>query len=194
MLKTNRKTDYPILEVILNRWSSRAFSDEAVSETELMTLFDAARWAQNSYNNQPWRFIYSRNGSESWPKFYGLLVPANQIWVQYARVLVLVVSKNSFDYDGSPSVTHTFDTGAACQHMALQAASMDIICHGMQGFDYERARTEFNVPEEYTIEAMFAIGKPGDAKRLPEKLAEREKQTSDRKPLNELVFKDAGKF
>ncbi len=187
MLKTNRKTAYPVEPLILNRWSARAFSQEPISDAQLMTILDAARWAQNSFNNQPWRFIYSRNGSESWKKFLDLLEPGNKIWAQQARVLVVVISKKTFDYDGSPSVTHTFDTGAAAQNMALQAASMDIVCHGMEGFDYSKAKTVLKIPDDYKVEAMFAIGKLGNKEGLPEKLREREKP-SDRKPLQDVVF------
>lgn len=191
MFKTNRKTAYPVNPLILNRWSPRSFSQEPLSEHELMTLFDAARWAQNSFNNQPWRFLYALNGKNFWPDFLNLLVPGNKEWAQKASVLVVVISKKTFDYDGSPSKTHTFDTGAAAQNMALQAASMDIAAHGMEGFDYEKARTTLHIPDEYQVEAMFAIGKLGNPEDLPPKLREREKP-SDRKPLKDIVFE--GKF
>lgn len=193
MFKANRKSEYPVQELILNRWSPRSFSQEPISDTELMTIFDAARWAQNSFNNQPWRFIYCRNGSADWQKFLDLLEPGNKVWAQHARVLVLVISKNTFDYNGSPSKTHTFDTGAAAQNMALQASSMDIACHGMEGFDYEKARTVFNIPGDYTVEAMFAIGKLGKKEDLPEKLRERE-TASNRKPLKDVVFENEFKL
>ncbi len=191
MLKTDRKTEYPVNELILNRWSARSFSQEPISQTELMTIFDAARWAQNSFNNQPWRFIYARNGTEPWQTFLNLLVAANKVWAQHARVLVLVLSKKTFDYDGRPSVTHSFDTGAAAQNMALQAASMNIVCHGMEGFDYDGARAVFKIPHDYQVEAMFALGKTGKKEDLPEKIRERE-TPSNRKPINEVVFE--GKF
>jgi nitroreductase len=192
MLKTNRKTDHPVLPIILNRWSSRAFSREPLSDNELMTLFDAARWAQNSFNNQPWRFLYAINGKNLWSDFLNLLVPGNKEWAQHAYALVVVASKKTFDYDGSPSKTHTFDTGAAAQNMALQAASMGIVTHGMEGFDYDKARTVLHIPDDYQVEAMFAIGKFGNSQDdLPPKLREREK-ASDRKPLKDVVFE--GKF
>lgn len=186
MFKTNRKSQYPIHELILNRWSARAFSDEPVSEAQLMTLFDAARWAQNSFNNQPWRYWYTRKGSASWQTFLDLLAPSNQFWAQRAAVLVLVLSKKTFDYDNRPSQTHSFDAGASAQNMALQGANMDIVVHGMEGFDYDRARMVLKVPDEYEIEAMFAIGKIGKPEDLPEKLREREKP-SDRKPLSDIL-------
>jgi nitroreductase len=187
MLKTNRKTEYPVEPLILSRWSARALSQEPMSDTQLMTIFDAARWAQNSFNNQPWRFIYSRNGSATWQTFLDLLVSANKEWAQNARVLILVISKKTFDYDGRPSITHTFDTGAAAQNMALQAAAMDIVCHGIEGFDYAKAKTVLKIPEEYHVEAMFALGKLGNKQDLPEKYRERE-QPTDRKPLKDVVF------
>lgn len=189
MLKTNRKSEYPVHELILNRWSARAFSDETVSDQELMTIFDAARWAQNSFNNQPWRFIYARKDSSSWGKFFDLLEKGNQVWAQNAKVLVLVISKKTFDYDGRLSITHAFDTGAAAQNMSLQAAFLNTVCHGMEGFDYQKARDTFSIPEEYEVMAMFAIGKLGNKQILPEKLQKAETANS-RKPLKEIVFEN----
>lgn len=187
MFTTNRKTDYPVHELILNRWSARSFSTEPVTDLELMTIFDAARWAQNSFDNQPWRFIYARHESKDWKNFLDLLVSANKLWAQHARILVLVISKKTFDYNESPSRTHSFDTGAACQNMALQAAYLDIICHGMEGFDYDAAQKLFNISDVYQIEAMFALGKLGLKEDLPEKLQARENPSS-RKPLKKIVF------
>lgn len=193
MLKTNRKSEYPIHELILNRWSARAFSNQPISEQELMTIFDAARWAQNSFNNQPWRFIYTRRESKHWPTFFDLLEKGNQIWVKNAQVLVLVISKKTFDYDDRPSITHGFDTGAAAQNMSLQAAFLNIICHGMEGFDYQKAREAFVIPQDYEVMAMFAMGKLGNKESLPEKLQKAETPNS-RKPLKEVVFEDEFKL
>ena len=187
MFKTNRKAEFPIDPLILNRWSQRALSPEALSHEELMSLFEAARWAQNSYNNQPWRFIYARRDTPAWPTFVGLLDPGNAIWAQNGALLIARISKKTFDYDGRPSITHTFDSGAAAQNMALQGVRMDIIVHGMEGFDYERARTELGVPEEYRVEAMFAVGKVGSQEALPEKYRERE-VPSGRRPFSEFIF------
>jgi len=164
-----------------------------MSEVELMTLFDAARWAQNSYNNQPWRYLYARKDSPSWQKFFDLLVSANQVWSQHAQVLVVALAKKTFDYDESASKTHRYDAGASAQLMALQGAVMNIVVHGMEGFDYERARQELKVPQHYSIEAMFAIGKIGKKENLPEKLQKAE-TPSGRKPLKELVAEGEFRF
>jgi len=183
----SRVSDYPIQDIFLKRWSSRAFSQEPVTEDELMTIFDAARWAQNCYNNQPWRFVYARREGVMWQTFLNFLVPANREWAQHAQILIVVISQTFFDVNGKPSRTHSFDTGAACQNMSLQAASMGIVAHGMEGFDYDAVRRELAIPEIYTVEAMFAVGKRGDKSSLSPKLQERE-IPSGRKPLANSIY------
>jgi nitroreductase len=181
-----RKADHPIDNLFLDRWSPRAMSGEAVSQEELMVLFEAARWAPSSYNNQPWRFLYAHRDTEHWQTFFDLLVEFNQSWAKNAGVLVLFISKNTFDMNGEPSVTHSFDTGAAWENLALQGWSSGLVVHGMQGFDFERARTSLNIPEGFHVNAMAAIGKPGDISALPEGLKERE-SPSDRRKLDQTI-------
>jgi nitroreductase len=181
-----RKADHPIDNLFLDRWSPRAMSGEAVSQEELMVLFEAARWAPSSYNNQPWRFLYAHRDTEHWQTFFDLLVEFNQSWAKNAGVLVLFISKNTFDMNGEPSVTHSFDTGAAWENLALQGWTSGLVVHGMQGFDFERARTALNIPEGFHVNAMAAIGKPGDISALPEGLKERE-LPSDRRKLDQTI-------
>jgi nitroreductase len=181
-----RKPGHAVDKLFLDRWSPRAMSGEAVGEEELLTLFEAARWAPSSYNNQPWRMLYARRDTEHWPVFLGLLVEGNQAWAKDAAVLVLFVSKETFDFNGQPYATHSFDTGAAWENLALQATLAGLVTHGMQGFDYERARTELRIPEGFRVEAMVAVGRPGDPAKLPEQARARE-QPSDRKPLSEIT-------
>jgi nitroreductase len=181
-----RRAEHPVDELFLDRWSPRAMSGEGLSEEELMVLFEAARWAPSSYNNQPWRILYARRGAEHWPLFFGLLADSNKVWVEGAAALLLFVSKTTFDHNGKPSVTHSFDAGAAWENLALQGWLKGYVVHGMQGFDYERARTELNIPEGFRVEAMAAVGKPGDPEDLPEKLRQRE-TPSDRRALSETI-------
>ncbi len=189
--KTSRKSVYPLEPLILHRWSPRALSGEEFDDTTLHTLFEAARWAPSSYNNQPWRFIYARKGSKYWQTFFGLLGEFNQDWTGKAAALVVVISKTTFDFNGKPSRTHSFDTGAAWQNLALQARSMGLVAHGMEGFDYEKARKELAVPKGYQVEAMIAIGKQGRKEDLPPALQEKE-VPSQRRPLNEIMME--GRF
>lgn len=183
---THRKADYPVLPNILHRWSPRAFSPELISEQELMPLFEAARWAQSSYNAQPWLFLYARRGTPDWDIFYNLLVPFNQSWTKNASYLVVVASRKVFPWNNNPSITHSFDAGAACQNLSLQGSANGLVVHGMEGFDYQRAHKELKLPAQYAVEAMFAVGKPGNKKDLPPDLQERE-TPSDRKPITDFI-------
>ena len=187
------ETQYPVDELFLDRWSPRALSGEGVSDEELLTLFEAARWAPSSYNNQPWRILYARRETAQWPAFFGLLVEGNRAWAKDAGALLLFVSKETFDFNGKPYPTHSFDTGAAWENLALQATMLGLVTHGMQGFDYERARAELRIPEGFRVEAMIAVGRPGDPAQLPERLRERE-APSGRKPLSEITCEGAFNF
>ena len=190
-IEKTRKTAYGVDHLILNRWSPRSFSGEDLSDQDLFALFEAARWAPSSFNNQPWRFIYAKRGSKHWNTILDLLVDFNKQWCANASVLVVIVSKKTFDYNGKPSVTHQFDSGAAWENLALQATSQGLVTHAMQGFDYERARKDLAIPDEYDVMAMVAIGKKGQKEKLLPELQQRE-VPSDRKPLSEIVME--GKF
>jgi len=181
-----READYPVDELFLDRWSPRAMSGEELAEDDLMTLFEAARWAPSSYNNQPWRILYARRGTEHWQTFFDLLVEGNKVWAKNAAALLLFVSKTTFDFNGQTYPTYSFDTGAAWENLALQGWRKGLVVHGMQGFDYERARAELKIPDGFRVEAMAAVGKPGDPSELPEKSQEME-TPSGRRRLAETI-------
>ncbi len=183
----HRNVTYPVDKIFPNRWSPRAMSGEAITNEELFTLLEAARWAPSSYNNQPWRFIYAKRDTAAWPTLFGLMGEFNQGWTKDAAVLLVVLSKTTFDHNGQPAITHSFDTGAAWENLALQASLMGLVAHGMQGFDYDRAKSELHIPDDYQVEAMVAIGRPGKKEDLPAALQERE-TPSDRKPITDFAF------
>jgi nitroreductase len=185
--KTPRQSQYDINQLLLHRWSPRAMSGEEILDTELMRLFEAARWAPSSYNGQPWRFIYAKRNSEPWDKLFSLMVDFNKSWAKNAAVLVVVVSRKNFEHDGKPSVTHQFDAGAAWENLALQGETQGLVTHGMQGFDYEKARRDLSIPDTFDVLAMVAIGKPAPKEILPTDVQQRE-QASDRKPLSEIIM------
>lgn len=185
-----RQPDHPVERIFVDRWSPRAMSGEELCDEELLTLFEAARWAPSSGNNQPWRLLYASRSSRHWPLFFDLLAEGNQVWCARAAVLVVVISKTTFG-NGKPCRTHSYDSGAAWMSLALQGSLLGLVVHGMQGFDYERARIELGIPEEFQVEAMAAIGRPGRMEDLPEQLQARE-TPSDRRPLTESVC--AGPF
>ena len=188
-----RQADHPVETLFVDRWSPRAMSGEAIDESQLMSLFEAARWAPSANNNQPWRFLYARRDTVHWPTFLGLLVDANRLWADKAAALIVIVSKTTFDHNGKPSRTHSFDAGAAWQNLALQASRSGLVAHGMQGFDYERAQSELGIPTEFAVEAMVAVGRPGAIEDLPEKLRERE-SPSPRRPLQQTACEGAFRF
>ena len=181
-----RKAAHPVDNIFLDRWSPRAMTGEAIPEEDLMVLFEAARWAPSSYNNQPWRILYARRDSEHWPLFFDLLVEFNKGWAINAGALVLFISRTHFDFNGELAVTHSFDTGAAWENLALQGSLKGLVVHGMQGFDSDRARTALNIPAGFQVEAMAAIGKPADPATLPEDLRAKE-APSDRRKLEQTI-------
>ena len=182
----HRTADYPIEPLFLKRWSPRAMTGEPLTERELKTLFEAARWAPSTYNEQEWRFLYAPNGSQHWPAFLGLLMEANQVWCRNAGVLVVVLSHRVFERNGKPNPVHTFDSGAAFENLALQGAAMGLVVHGMAGFDRDKARAELRVPDDYDVEAMVALGHPGRLADLPDELRTRE-VPSGRKKVEEII-------
>jgi nitroreductase len=181
-----RRADHPIESLILDRWSPRALSGESIAPDQLMRLFEAARWAPSSFNTQQWRALYARRESEHWATFLGLLGEGNKTWAQNAAALVVFIARRIFDYNGEPSITHSYDCGAAWQNFALQGFSQGLVVHGMEGFDYERARSELKIPDDFQVEAMVAVGKPGDKADLPEKLQQAE-SPNDRRKLGKSI-------
>jgi nitroreductase len=154
-----RQSRYKVNPLILNRWSPRSMTGEELDEDIIMSLFKAARWAPSSYNNQPWRFIYAKRDTEHWNKLFNLLADLNKVWAKDAAVLVVVIARKNFEHNEKYSITHQFDAGAAWGNLALKASSRGLVAHGMQGFDYERSRTDLQIPDSFDVMSMIAIGK-----------------------------------
>ena len=188
---TDRRSEHPIQPIFLERWSPRSFDGSAVPQGDLETMLEAARWAPSAFNSQPWRFLYAFHGDAHWETFLGCLVPFNQSWAKEAAVLVYVLSDtlpftDRATGEPAPSLTHSYDAGAAWGFLALQAWRMGYYAHGMSGIELDKARTALNVPERYVINAAAAIGRIGDPATLPEKLRARE-MPSDRKALSDVA-------
>ena len=186
---TDRSTDTSVDRMFLDRWSPRAYDGSPLSEGDLRALFDAARWAPSAFNAQPWRLLYAVPGDANWDRFLNLLVPANQAWAKTASLLIFFVSAATSR--GKPSHTHSYDTGSAWMSLALQAHLMGLHAHGMSGVDFDAARAELGVPDDFRIEAAAAVGRQTSPDILPENLRAAEK-ASDRKAIEEIAF--AGNF
>lgn len=165
-------------------------SGAPLDHATLLTLFEAARWAPSSGNNQPWRFVYAHRETPAFDTLFGLLNEGNRAWCIRAAVLLVTVSRNVTD-TGKHNRTHSFDAGAAWGSLALQGTRLGLVVHGMGGFDYDLARTELGVPDDHTVECMIAIGHRGRVEDLPEHQKPREKPSS-RKPVESFTFE--GRF
>jgi len=181
-------TDLPVLELILRRWSPRAFAEKPVSESDLATLFTAASWAASSFNEQPWRFLVGRKGDETWNKIFSSLAGANQGWTKAAPVLYVAIAKNTFSHNGSPNRVAVHDVGAACATLSLQATAMGLHTHGMAGFDPQALRAAFGIPGEYDPISCWTLGYLGEPETLADNYRKTETQPRTRKPIDSFVF------
>lgn len=181
-----------VIEEILERWSPRAFSHRAVAGEDLKKIFEAARWAASSYNEQPWRFLVGHRGDETYKKIFDSLVEFNQGWAKSAPVLILSAASKHFAHNKAPNQYAIHDTGAATAYLVLQATALGLHAHSMAGFDHDKARAAFGIPNEYHVGAVTALGHLGDVDALPEGLREQEVSSRQRKPLNEIVFAEWG--
>ncbi|MEN1969732.1 nitroreductase family protein [Lentibacillus sp. N15] len=185
-----RKASYDIDPIYVNRWSPRSFLDKDVSDDILYSIFEAARWAPSAANKQPWRFIIARNQADR-EKFLTFINEGNVAWCKKAPVLVALLSKTDNE-DGGANPTHAFDTGTAWGFLALEAFRKGLITHAMGGFDREKAKQVLNIPENYTVQAIVALGYKGEKDALADPYRDREKP-STRKDLQELLFEGSFK-
>jgi nitroreductase len=178
-----------VLPLFHTRWSPRAFTDREVSPEDLSRVFEAARWAASSYNEQPWRFFAGVRGSETYKKILESLMPFNQAWAGKAPVLILGITKTKFSHNNTPNRVALYDLGAAASYLTLQATALGLSTHQMAGFDENAARKALNVPEEYIFGAAIALGYQGDPENLPsEQAKQQEVAPRTRKPLSEIVL------
>lgn len=178
-----------VLPVFHKRWSPRSFDDRAIPLADLAKIFEAARWAASSYNEQPWRFMVGSKGSEAYQKIFDSLMPFNQLWAKSAPVLILGVAKTKFSHNDSPNRVALYDLGAAASYITLQAAALGIATHQMGGFDADNALKAFSIPEDYICGSVIALGYQGEPDALPnEQFRSQETAPRTRKSLNEFVF------
>ena len=190
-MNKSAQTQHPILDLLKNRWSPRAFAARPVELHKLLSLFEAARWSPSGGNQQPWSFIVTNQTErEPFEKLLGTLNERNQDWAKHAPVLVLSVVQRE-RAAGQPNPWATYDVGQAVAHLSVQATALGLVVHQMAGFDRQKAAELFALPEGYDALTVFAIGYEGDPATLPAGLRERELEQRSRKPLKEFVFDGA---
>jgi nitroreductase len=182
-------TQYPIHDLLRQRWSPLAFSEQLVEPEKLGSVLEAARWAASSYNEQPWSFIIATKENQAeFDRLLGCLAEGNQLWARNAPVLMISVAKLYFERNGVENRHAFHDVGAAAATLAIQATALGLFIHQMAGFDVEKARELFNIPEGYEPVAAIALGYRGDPQTLPEKYHQRELAPRTRKTLEQFVF------
>src|SRR6201998_1258001 len=182
-------TDHPVHELIRQRWSPRAFANKPVAAEILRSLFEAARWAPSSSNEQPWAFLVAtKDDTEFHGKMMSTLVEFNQAWAKHAPVLGIAVSELAFARSGKPNRNAFYDTGAAVAYLTIEATARGLFVHQMAGFDPHKAIELFSIPTGWEPIAAFTIGYPGNPETLPETLRNRELAPRERKPLDTFVM------
>lgn len=182
------ETQFPIHELLRRRWSPRAFSEHMVEADTLRSLFEAARWAPSSNNEQPWHFIVGTKADPSaYDRLFACLKEGNKKWAFRAPVLMLSVARLNFEDEGTPNRHAWHDTGMAALSLSLQATALGLIAHQMAGFDVDKARAELGIPAGFEPVAMIAVGYPADPAILDERLRQRELAPRERKSAKEIV-------
>jgi nitroreductase len=181
-------TDFPIHNIIARRWSARAFSTKTVEKSKLLSILEAARWAPSSRNEQPWRYIvFTDDNPEKLEKARSVLLEINN-YVKLAPILICAITKKTYSDNGVYNKLHFHDLGAANENMFLESFNQGLIMHEMGGFDREKARKVFSIPDEYEIGIMIAIGYQDSHEILPKRFREKINSPRERKPLSEIAF------
>lgn len=188
-MKKPAETQYPIHELLRERWSPRAFSDRRVEPDALRSLLEAARWAPSSSNEQPWSLIVTtKEDPDGFGGVLRCLMDGNIPWAQRAPVLMVSVARLSFEDEGKPNRHAFHDVGQAVANLSVQATALGLVVHQMAGFYPDKVRELYGIPKEFEPVAVIALGYPGDPESLPEKFRSRELAPRERKPLAEFVF------
>jgi nitroreductase len=187
-VKTAR-TEPPIQPLLAERWSPYVFSERGVAPQDLAALFEAARWAPSSYNEQPWRYLVARReDTRGFANLLACLVEANQIWARHAAALALGVALRNFARHGKPNRAAEHDLGLASGNLCAEATARGLCVHQMIGILPERARELFAIPADAEPLTALAIGYAGENAALGEEMRERDRAPRARKPLPEIAF------
>ena len=187
-INSRRIADHPIEAQFTERFSPRGFTAKSLTEADVLTLLEAARWAPSASNNQPWRFAYGLRGDAAFAKIAASLMPFNRVWAEHAAALIVVASRSTVEKDGvaRPNPWAGFDAGTAWGYLALQAYHAGLVAHAMGGFEASVLAESLNLPEGYVLHAVVAVGEHGDIEKLSEALQARE-VPNGRLPLAQIA-------
>jgi nitroreductase len=181
-------TQLDIHPLIKKRWSPRAFLSQPVDKEVLRRIFEAARWAPSSYNEQPWRFIFGEKDDETWEKIFQTLKPSNKLWAALAPVLILSVGKKIVTINNTTNKVYQYDVGQSVAYITFQVMQEGLYIHQMGGFDGDKARDTFEIPEDYQPVTVLAIGYKGEPGILNEEHQKKELAPRQRRQADDFVF------
>lgn len=191
VLDRTAQTEHPVLDVLADRWSPRAYdADAPIDEAKLSSALEAARWSPSAYNSQPWRFIVARRGTELHREVVSTLAEFNQAWAAHAAVLVVAIAETAAE-DGTPNTHAIYDLGQAVAHLSVQAHSDGLHVHQMSGFDPEKVREIARLDARFAPTTVIAVGDLGNADALPEYIQKGETAPRMRRPIDETIIASA---
>lgn len=183
-------TNYPVNDLIAERWSPRAFKNEALTEEQILSLFEAARWAASAFNEQPWHFVYAtQDDKAAYDKILDCMVEFNQNWAKNAPLLILTAIRKNFTKTGDSNPIALHDLGLAIGNLTTQATSMGLYVHNMTGFDAGKAQQLFEIPSDYQVATLIAAGYKTQSSILPDDLKQAEEAARERKALSTIAFR-----
>jgi nitroreductase len=181
--------DHPIHKFLAERWSPYAFEDRSVSQSDLCSLFEAARWSASSYNEQPWSYIVAtKEDPDQFQQLLSCLLEGNQFWAKDAPVIALGIASHKFARNGEDNRSAIHDLGLASGNLVVEATARGLCVHQMIGILPDKARELFDIPEHSEAWTGMVIGYQGDPMTLPDALKERDLAPRQRKPLAQFVF------
>lgn len=179
----------PVHSLIQHRWSPRAFKPIPLTNPQIHTLLEAARWSASCFNEQPWRFLIAgRDQPDAFETMLNCLVPANRAWAQNAGLLLLAFAHTRFRRNDKPNRHAHHDLGLAAGQLALQATAMGLQAHMMAGIDLEQIKAAYQVPEFFDPVSAIAVGSPDDPANLGTDMAERERAPRERQEIPTFCF------
>jgi nitroreductase len=185
MIKT-AQTNYPVIDLIKNRWSPRSFMQEEIDQKDVNTLLEAASWAPSAMNEQPWEYIYAHRGTAGFETLKNCLLPGNSSWAKDAAVLLVSMARITHTANQKTNVSALHDVGMANAQLMLQAQAMNIYGHMMGGFDQEKLRSALSLQEHQQAIGVIALGYLDVPDKLEEPFKTREQQARQRKSLEEF--------
>jgi len=187
-MQASAEFESDVLDLIKSRRSRRAFSERAIEPEKIKSLFEAARWAPSSLNEQPWIYIYATKGQELWERIFNSLNEGNKIWAKDAQLLIVSFCKKNFSRNGASNGAAKYDVGAANAFLSLQATHLGLNTHQMGGFDHQLLRKNLNVPGDFEEGVIIAVGYLGEVEQLPSHLQQRETSPRMRNVQDEFVM------